>query len=189
MWTWAAGNPTPAEQISYNSEWGAPQLFLARVAMCEECSLLHAQANCTFFVHTTERHPNPMHEWKRRWAPIHRTKLQRDALTHISLHYQYCLFIIYYVPLCLFLFVLYLNLSVVPVVLLARQAEDKAIPLFHLPAFICMLHWHVGSGIKDASVANLTGAIKTGKYSSKLWLYDCCSHARLFLFKGTSVAG
>lgn len=146
-------------------------LFLAHVAMCEECSLLHAQANCTFFVHTIERHPNPMHEWKRWWAPIHWTKLQRDARahhTHISLHYQYCLFIIYYVPLCLFLSVLYLNLSVVPVVSLARRAEDKAVLLFHLPAVICMLHWHVSSWIKDASVANLTGAIKTGKYPSLL---------------------
>lgn len=90
-------------------------LFLAHVAMCEECSLLHAQANCTFFVHTIERHPNPMHEWKRRWAPIHWTKLQRDARAHTYLFIisiVYLLFImclcVYSYPSCIWTFLLFL---------------------------------------------------------------------------------
>lgn len=41
----------PIEQISYSGEWGAYELFLACVAMCEEYSLLHTQANYIFYAH------------------------------------------------------------------------------------------------------------------------------------------
>lgn len=61
----ATGDPTPAEQISCSGERGACELFLDSVAMCKECSLLRAQANCTFSTRMTQRHPNPANEWRK----------------------------------------------------------------------------------------------------------------------------
>lgn len=46
-------NGQAAEQISNSGDWGASELFLASVAMCEECSLLHTQANYIFYTHDT----------------------------------------------------------------------------------------------------------------------------------------
>lgn len=40
------------------------ELFLASVAMCEQCS----QANCTFSTHMTRRHPNPGRGCRKRSA-------------------------------------------------------------------------------------------------------------------------